>query len=404
MKKLWRVLILGCMFLMLSIAGPTKTQAATLFTPRLTAPDSTNKYYIVKKYGGYNECIAINGTKSALPNCVGYAWGRAYEITGKRPNLSRNNARTFYPTNVSNRAFKYGKTPKLGSIVCWNSYSGSSAGHVAVIEKIIGDNITISESSYGGARFTTRTFTRAKLESRFGSRSFQGYIYLGDYKLDSRITIKYDPIGGKGYIPSTTVEYNNSFTTANGSAFSKVGYTLKGWYAYRESDAKYFCKGKGWFTQSEINRKGYTKQLYPFNTKWQVNSSWTKDFTVDRSFRMLAVWSPNAYRVSFNPGYGFKPSVNKTIYLGQNFKIPGSTEFKRPGYKLTGWTVRRTSDNTYYCTKGKKWQPWYKLSGLVSRRLYTPGENHCLDAASWLSSSMKNTNTSFEFTAIWKRI
>ena len=29
---------------------------------------------------------------SCLPNCVGYAWGRFYEITGKRPSLSKANA------------------------------------------------------------------------------------------------------------------------------------------------------------------------------------------------------------------------------------------------------------------------------------------------------------------------
>ena len=44
-----------------------------VFTRRLTAPSSTNKFYIKTTKGGYNKCIQIQSDGSVLPNCVGYA-------------------------------------------------------------------------------------------------------------------------------------------------------------------------------------------------------------------------------------------------------------------------------------------------------------------------------------------
>ena len=70
----------------------TTTQSSSNFKKRTTAPSSTDKYWIHTSNGGLNECIEINNSGSCLPNCVGYAWGRFYEITGKRPALSRANA------------------------------------------------------------------------------------------------------------------------------------------------------------------------------------------------------------------------------------------------------------------------------------------------------------------------
>lgn len=44
-----------------------------LFTPRLTAPATNNKYWIHTTKGGVNSCLRINSTTgSVLPNCVGY--------------------------------------------------------------------------------------------------------------------------------------------------------------------------------------------------------------------------------------------------------------------------------------------------------------------------------------------
>ena len=149
--------------------------SATSFTPRTTAPSTSNKYYLHTSAGGVNECIIRSGG-SVLPNCVGYAWGRAYEILGTRPNLAKTDAKTWYGYNKNNGYYSYGNTPKLGAIMCW---AHGSAGHVAVVEKVEGNTITISESHYSGTRFNTKTGTQSQIEGYLNS--FQGYIYIGDF-------------------------------------------------------------------------------------------------------------------------------------------------------------------------------------------------------------------------------
>lgn len=116
--------------------------------------------------------------KSVLPNCVGYAWGRAYEMLGKAPKLSRANAETWY---AYKDGYSRGKTPKLGAIVVWakgkvgNSKDG--AGHVAVVEQIHPNgSFTVSQSGYTGKkRFWTSTIPKSGYLKGY---TFLGFIYL----------------------------------------------------------------------------------------------------------------------------------------------------------------------------------------------------------------------------------
>ncbi len=131
------------------------------YTPRMTAPYN-NDYYTSKNYY-YN-------TGYGMPNCTAYAYGRAYEILGTQPNLCYGNANLWYDYNRNSGAYPYGSTPKLGAIACWGG------NHVAVVEAIQGDTITISESHYSGTYFDTRNLTVGQ-ESNY-VRNFQGYIYI----------------------------------------------------------------------------------------------------------------------------------------------------------------------------------------------------------------------------------
>ncbi|MDR1641702.1 MAG: hypothetical protein LBT59_18580, partial [Clostridiales bacterium] len=65
---------------------------ASPFSERLTKPTSGDYYY--------NN--SFNPFPSKGANCTWYAWGRAYEITGKRPNLSTGNANSWYDYNKNN--------------------------------------------------------------------------------------------------------------------------------------------------------------------------------------------------------------------------------------------------------------------------------------------------------------
>ena len=169
------------------------------FKPRTSAvtEDDAKKYYTKNTYkGGLNPCILGNNGSggqswkgSVLPNCVGYAWGRAYELMGKKPRLSTGDAGDWFKYNKDNKIYDYStdKTkPKLGAIVCWS-------GHVAVVEEIKGTTITTSNYGWKYPSFYTSTFDTSKsmnyTNSSGSARNFQGYIYLpeiggGDFSAD----------------------------------------------------------------------------------------------------------------------------------------------------------------------------------------------------------------------------
>lgn len=148
------------------------------FTPRLTSPSGTNKYYINKSHGGYNLCIIINdSTGSCLPNCVGFAYGRFMEEAGlKECKLSRGNAENWYGYNDG---YKRGSTPQIGAVMCWRrgkaGNASDGAGHVGVVEEINGDEIKVSMSAYKGYRFDVKTFKKGAYS--YNGLTFQGFIY-----------------------------------------------------------------------------------------------------------------------------------------------------------------------------------------------------------------------------------
>lgn len=150
--------------------------------------------------------------KSVLPNCVGYAWGRAYELLGKAPKLSRANAETWYGYKDG---YARGKSPKLGAIAVWakgkvgNSKDG--AGHVAVVEQINSDgSFVVSQSGYKSKRFWT---SKIPASCKLSGYTFLGFIYLpinagtdgsessikvgGTYTLKANMKVRTGP--GTGY-------------------------------------------------------------------------------------------------------------------------------------------------------------------------------------------------------------
>lgn len=155
------------------------------FKERLTAPSTDDKHWISTAHGGLNECIIISGN-SVLPNCVGYAWGRVYEITGKRPTLSKRNAEDWF--GYTQDGYERGSVPKVGSVICWRKgqagKQSDGAGHVAVVERVNADGtILTSNSNYKGTRFYTRTFSPPNFY--LGSAyTFQGFIHAsGDVRI-----------------------------------------------------------------------------------------------------------------------------------------------------------------------------------------------------------------------------
>lgn len=210
--------------------------ASSAYTPRLTAPSTSNKYY-------YSNLNILYAAGYGMPNCTAYAWGRAYEILGTQPKLSLNNANGWYKYNKDNNYYPYGQTPKLGAIACWDNPSG---GHVAVVEEITSTTITFSNSGYG---YKTFYLTHAAVGASNGGVTssgwtFKGYIYILDgtpepegdiYKVNSNNGINMRKGAGTSYsvvtaIPNGTEIVVTETKTANGYTWGKTTYAgLSGW-------------------------------------------------------------------------------------------------------------------------------------------------------------------------------
>ena len=138
---------------------------------RYNAPETNNKYYLNVAGGGYNRCIKISGF-SVLPNCVGYAYGRAYEVLGTNPKLSTGNAAGWYGHNDKWKRVKPDQI-QPGDVICWDD---GGCGHVGFVELRNADgSFTISQSAYGGSRFY---LTKQRPPFDFGRFTCQGGIRI----------------------------------------------------------------------------------------------------------------------------------------------------------------------------------------------------------------------------------
>lgn len=185
------------------------TISGDLYTPRLSFDDvvsgsSSYKYY-------YTDNVFYK-SGYGLPNCTCYAWGRAYEILGSKPNLPTGDAGSWvanlggaYPVSKDN--------PQLGDVCCWSG--GSNGGHVAVIESIDGDTATISESAWQGFTFNTSTISKSNNWGYGSNYTLNGFIHIGNYGTTSTSSVSIgsnssstsiDPYPQKGDVVWVTFE------------------------------------------------------------------------------------------------------------------------------------------------------------------------------------------------------
>ena len=138
------------------------------YVPRTTNPGTGGRFY------GYDNPFPAKGI-----NCTWYAWGRAYELLGYSPNLSRGDARTWWQYNINTNAFPRGYEPRVGAIACW---SYGTLGHVAVVEKIENGIVYTSSSSIGYDPEHPIPWKNGAYPFRYGVmeniKGFQGYIYV----------------------------------------------------------------------------------------------------------------------------------------------------------------------------------------------------------------------------------
>ena len=174
-KSVKKIFLAVLMLLILTAVFPFEAFAGESdFEPRISAPGRGNSYY--------NRTLnAFSKTGYGMPNCTAYAYGRIYEITGEAPLIKHGDASSWWFINKNNGYYEYGDEPQLGAIACWSN-------HVAVVEEINGDNITVSQSHWGGTYFDTDTLKAGK--SRYGQK-FYGFIYASASVVEKEEPVSY---------------------------------------------------------------------------------------------------------------------------------------------------------------------------------------------------------------------
>jgi len=213
------------------------------FVRRISQPSKDNKYYL-KKPKGYNFDIKIIGDE-CIPNCTGYAIGRFMEEQNiKTCNLppANINAENWLEWVQNHKAYRTGKTPKLGAIAVWSKgkkwYDPDGMGHVAMVEYVAPDGSwDSSESAYKGKRWYTKHYNANSYRAGY---KFEGFIYPDvDFTDGSELTPgNYELIKEKYYRTSPKV--------INGSKPNKYPYSKLTTNAKKQStkDNKGFARYK----------------------------------------------------------------------------------------------------------------------------------------------------------------
>ncbi len=153
---------------------------------------------------------------------------------------------------------------------------------------------------------------------------------IGVVDADStKYTFSYNANGGSGSGTSLSIFYGQSFTIAN-NAFTRAGYTFAG-YNVKRSDGKWYVPSYGWFTDSEISAKGYTKMVYTPGTSYTVSNAWTEGSSEKFSFTFYAQWTPGTFGLRTFENYS-KNYMTDSAFLGT--------------FNTTFWASRNTAVST----------------------------------------------------------
>ncbi len=307
---------------------PNVSYAATSFTPRLVAPSYTNPYYIHVNYGGNNRAYIVNrATGTVLPNCVGYAWGRAAEILGRDPKLSVGHAKTMY-TRTWDGFARNPNVPKVGAIACWD---GIIWGHVAVVEEVNGNRVTLSQSGWGGPRFSLKrniiapkkgdSFSYWTNDGRFERCTFQGYIYIGDFVPDSQVS------------PSPTNSV--SLTPDNRAIGESVTASWSAVSGATSYDVSLICLNNQAFNQTKIGVKSTKQTFIMRNAGTYKVSVVAKNSAGNSSAKMSGNVTVHPNKTVTFVDWNGNTISNQVVKYGGNARAPMAPS--RQGYTFQGW-------------------------------------------------------------------
>lgn len=147
---------------------------ASYFKERLDKPDKSDEFYVSYKNGGKSLYPPVAKNGLVVPDNAAYAWGRFSEILGEPSALSRSkDPGTWF--RKTEDGYERSQYPKVGSIMCFTSYSGN--GFACVVENIDSKNQKIATSQYEGNKFVLLSRTNKLGSWNFGTYVFQGFIW-----------------------------------------------------------------------------------------------------------------------------------------------------------------------------------------------------------------------------------
>lgn len=218
-----------------------------------------------------------------------------------------------------------------------------------------------------GYRFTGWYLGSESVYNKYGVavRNSSLYSYDIDYhwRYDGNVTVKagwdainykisYKVVTGAGNIPSQTVHYGDSFTLADGNAFTYTGHTFSHWYVRRSSDKKVFCYDGNWHTTDGSDLYGSdVSNWYPYNNSgltFEMNDSWIRsDIDADEEFVFWGFWAADEYNIIYNLNGGtLNGKTNPDTY---NIETPTFTlnNPTRTGYIFAGWCESKDTSYVY---------------------------------------------------------
>ena len=104
------------------------------------------------------------------------------------------------------------------------------------------------------------------------------------------------------------------------------------------------------------------------------------------------------HTIAYNANGGSGSVSSTTLTAGKGFTVKDSS-FSRSGYSFEGYTVKRSSDNKWFCLGGKGWQSEDDIiNNGYEYAIYYPGESYKM-SANWLGEY--TASTTFTFYAQW---
>jgi surface antigen len=271
---------------------------STAFSLSITAEAANNPYPTISdaKHDGSNSS-----------NCTRYAWQRVYEKLGvAMPKMG--DAKNWY-SNAKLDGYETSSTAKANWVAVFGASKNNSYGHVAFVESVNGNKMTISEGNYYNSKtgkygYNKRTVSTtanldagtnwsAKIIGFFNPKNLKTYATI-NYKNVTNITNS-----------TATVNFNTSHTY--NKAVTKVGIQI------RKSSSSSWQK-----TYTENVKSNYQK-TNPLPTTYVIGKGKEVNFTLSKGttykYRAFAVMSGKTYygaEKSFTTSGGSSSSTTTT--------------------------------------------------------------------------------------------